>query len=101
MVADSPTWIDRLNAAGVPCGPIYSIDELFADPQVQYLDMVASVSSPHYNPLRLVAQPVHLSAGVSSVRRRPPERGEHTEEILRSLGYGPEEVAGLLRARTI
>jgi crotonobetainyl-CoA:carnitine CoA-transferase CaiB-like acyl-CoA transferase len=101
MVADSAAWIDQLNAAGVPCGPIYSIDEVFADPQVQHLDMVASVPSPHYNPLRLVAQPVHLSANVSSMRRRPPERGEHTDEILQSLGYAAEEVVGLRRARTI
>jgi len=101
MAADSAAWIGQLNAAGVPCGPIYSIDEVFADPQVQHLDMVASAASPHYNPLRLVSQPVHLSAAVSSIRTRPPERGEHTEEILRSLGFGPKEIDGLRRARTI
>lgn len=101
MAADSASWIDRLNVAGVPCGPIYSIDEMFSDPQVRHLDMVASVPSPHYDPLRLVSQPVHLSAATSRVPRRPPERGEHTDEILRSLGFGIEDLVKLRQARII
>jgi crotonobetainyl-CoA:carnitine CoA-transferase CaiB-like acyl-CoA transferase len=101
LAADSATWIGRLNDAGVPCGPIYSIDEVFADPQVQHLNMVASVASPHYNPLRLVSQPLHLSASSSDVRMRPPERGEHTQEILGSLGCSSEEIASLRRTGAI
>ena len=84
--AVSAEWIARLNAAGVPCGPIYSIDEVFTDPHIQHLGMVATVPSPHYDPLRLVAQPMHLSRTPSSVERRPPELGEHSDEILTSLG---------------
>ena len=99
--ADSATWIERFNVAGVPCGPIYSIDEVFADPQVQHLGMVAAVPSPHYDPLRLIAQPVHLSASPSSIRMRPPERGEHTEQILGSLGYSVHDVAALRRSGAI
>jgi formyl-CoA transferase len=101
ITADSVSWIGRLNAAGVPCGPIYSIDEMFADPQVRHLDMVASVPSPHYAPLRFVAQPVHLSATAGRVQRRPPERGEHTEEILRSLGFGAEDLTNFRRSKII
>ena len=101
LAADSASWIGRLNAAGVPCGPIYSIDEVFSDPQVQHLEMIASVPSPHYNPLRLVVQPVHLSGSASGVRMRPPERGEHTDEILGSLGYDSDQISGLRRTGAI
>jgi len=101
VVADSATWIDRLNQAGVPCGRIYSIDQVFADPQVQHLRMVETVASPHYHPLRLVAQGMNLSRTPSEVRLRPPECGEHTDEILGSLGYDSSQIAELRRRRVV
>jgi len=94
---DSSTWIDRLNQAGVPCGPIYAIDEVFADPQVRHLRMVEAVDSPHYHPLLLVAQPMRLSRTPSEIRSRPPECGEHTDEILGALHYSAEDIADLRR----
>jgi formyl-CoA transferase len=97
---DSATWIDRLNEAGVPCGRIYSIDQVFDDPQVRQLGMVATVDSPHYDPLRLVAQGVKLSRTPSEIHTRPPECGEHTVEVLGSLGYTSSEIAEL-RARGV
>jgi crotonobetainyl-CoA:carnitine CoA-transferase CaiB-like acyl-CoA transferase len=99
--ADSATWIERLNEAGVPCGRIYSIDQVFADPQVQALDMVETVDSPHYHPLRLVAQPMRLSRTGSEVHSRPPECGEHTAEILNALGYSAEQIAELRRREIV
>jgi len=98
--ADSATWIDRLNQAGVPCGRIYSIDQVFDDPQVRHLDMVASLPSPYFDPLRVVAQGVRLSRTPSQVRVRPPELGEHTDEILGSFGYTVKQIADW-RARGI
>jgi len=99
--ASSAAWIDRVNEAGVPCGRIYSIDEVFADPQVESLRMVESVPSPHYQPLRLVAQAVRLSRTPSAMRMRPPECGEHTTEILASLGYSAAEIAELRRREIV
>jgi crotonobetainyl-CoA:carnitine CoA-transferase CaiB-like acyl-CoA transferase len=91
----SEDWLQHLTEAGVACGPINTIDRVFADPQVQHLAMVEEIPSPHYDPLRLVGQPFRLSAGTSGVRRRPPERGEHTDEILASLGYDASAIASL------
>ncbi len=93
--ATSAIWIDRLNAAGVPSGPIYSVDQVFADPQVRHLNMVSTLPSPHYSPLRVITQPVHLSRTPPGVHRRPPERGEHSAEILERVGYTAAQIAGL------
>jgi crotonobetainyl-CoA:carnitine CoA-transferase CaiB-like acyl-CoA transferase len=99
--AGSEEWIERLNKAGVPCGRIYSIDQVFADPQVQHLRMVETVESPHYQPLRLVAQGVRLSRTPSRLHTRPPEMGEHTAGILSGLGYSAEQIADLRKRDVI
>ncbi len=93
--AGSAHWLNVLNEAGVPAGPIHTIDQVFADPQVQHLGMVEEIASPYFQPLRLVGQPFRLSNAGSAVRLRPPEHGEHTDQILESLGYTRENIAGL------
>jgi len=97
----SRTWIDRFNEAGVPCGPINSIDQVFADPQVQHLGMAQPVTSPALGEIRLVAQPMTLSATPTSMRLPPPENGEHTDEILAEFGYSTEQIATLRREGTV
>jgi crotonobetainyl-CoA:carnitine CoA-transferase CaiB-like acyl-CoA transferase len=91
----SAHWLAALEEAGVPGGPINTIDQVFADPQVQHLGMVEEIPSPYFDPLRVLAQPFRLSQAESGLRRRPPEHGEHTDEILTSLGYSVEKLAGL------
>ena len=99
--ADSATWIERFNSAGVPSGPINSIDQVFADPQVQQLGMAEKVTSPALGELTLVAQPVKLSGTPSSLKLAPPERGEHTDEILREFGFSAAEISGLRTSGTV
>ena len=91
----SAHWLQRLNEAGVPSGPINTIDQVFADPQVRHLGMVEEIPSPYFDPLRVVGQPFRLSGTESGVRLRPPEHGEHTDEILATLGYTAEAITGL------
>jgi crotonobetainyl-CoA:carnitine CoA-transferase CaiB-like acyl-CoA transferase len=87
---DTAEWIRLLNEAGVPSGPIYSIDQAFADPQVQQLGMVQKVGDVPY-----LGQPVTLSRTPSHVVSHPPAQGEHTAEVLRDLGYEDEKIAEL------
>ena len=91
----SDDWVKILNDAGVPCGPIYSIDEVFADPQVQHLGMAQVVESVGLGRQEVVGQAVNLSRTPSSIRMATPELGEHTDQILNDLGYAPEEIAEL------
>lgn len=95
---DRSHWIEQLNAGGVACGHINSLDEVFAEPQVQHLGMVKDVVSPHHGPQRLVGQPVQLQRTPSTVARAAPRRGEHTAEVLAELGVPPAEQARLKAA---
>jgi len=96
----SEHWIDTLSAAGVPCGSIYSIDQTFADPQVEHLKMSQKVMSDSLGELNLIGQPVVLDRTPSSIRVAPPERGQQTEELLSGLGYSTDEISDL-RTRNI
>jgi formyl-CoA transferase len=98
---DSDTWIARLNEAGVPCGQIYSIDQVFSDPQVQHLRPHAKIDSPHVGTLTLLRQPMTLSRTPSHIERHPPAIGEHTQEVLREAGFTSDEIAELTRERIV
>jgi formyl-CoA transferase len=93
--------IQKLNDAGVPAGPILSIDQVFADPQVEYLEMAQPVHSERYGDLRLVRLPVSLSRTPASLRRAAPEPGADTQTVLEEHGFSPEEIAALRRSGAI
>jgi crotonobetainyl-CoA:carnitine CoA-transferase CaiB-like acyl-CoA transferase len=96
----SAEWIDILNNAGVPCGPIYAIDEMFADPQVQHLGIVQPMSGGN-RVRQVMRQPVSLSRTPSRIAMPTPERGEHTDEVLAEFGFSEEEIASLRQANAI
>jgi crotonobetainyl-CoA:carnitine CoA-transferase CaiB-like acyl-CoA transferase len=102
LAADtSHAWVEQLNAAGVPCGPIYSIDQTFADPQVEHLRMAPSVETKDGKTLHLVGQPVSLSRTPSQLVAPPPALGEHTDEVLQEFGLSAPEISALRRAKVI
>ena len=97
---DSADWIERFTEAGVPCGEILSIDEVFAHPQVEHLALAAPMSSATRGAMRVLRQPVTLARTQGSIARATPERGEHSDEILAELGFGAAEIAAL-RERSV
>jgi len=91
----SAEWIERINDAGVPCGPIYKMDEVFADPQVRHIGIAQPVEHPNLGRIELVGQAVALSRTPSRLKTATPERGEHTDAVLRELGYDGDAIAQL------
>lgn len=94
-------WVAVLNTAGVPVGPIQTVDQALADPQVLARGMVAEVDHPTAGAVRLVNCPIRLSATPTTVRSAPPLLGQHTDEVLSELGFDPDAVATMRAAGTI
>jgi len=95
-------WLAALEPAGVPCGPINDLSQVFADPQVVHRRMQVKAAHPAAGEVTMVANPMKLSATPIGYERPPPLLGEHTEEVLTGLlGMGPDEIASLRAARAI
>jgi len=98
---NSAEWIDIFNKIGVPCGPIYSIDQMFADPQVKHLGIAQAAKRPDGKEQVFVGQPVELSRTPSSIVATPPEMGQHTDEVLKEFGFADSEIAALHEAKAV
>jgi formyl-CoA transferase len=89
----SAEWIAILNEAGVPCGPIYNVKEMYDDPHVRHLGLAVEVKSPALGEITIQNVPVTLSRTPAQVRTAAPEMGEHTDDVLRDAGYSADEIA--------
>ncbi len=91
----SNEWVEMLEKVGVPCGPINSIDKVFDDPQVKHLGIAQPIETIPFGDTELVGQPFNLSRSPSSMKQRPPEKGEHNEDVLLDLGFSIDELNDL------
>jgi crotonobetainyl-CoA:carnitine CoA-transferase CaiB-like acyl-CoA transferase len=94
-------WLGRLEAHGVPAGPIYRVDEVFADPQVEHLGIAVPVRHPELGDIRLVGQPIELSRTPAGIAAPTPDAGAHTNEILAEIGLDATAIADLRAAQVV
>ncbi len=88
-------WIATLNAAGVPCGRVMGLTEVFADPQVIDQEMVVTQDHPGHGAVRMLGFPIKFAEAPCQLRRPAPEIGGDSDAVLRELGYSSEEIAAL------
>ena len=89
-------WVEKLDAAGVPGGPVYTFDQTLADPQVQHRRMVHDIDHPKIGPMKTLGLPLKSSGDLTSIRKPAPLHGQHTQEVLRDAGYSEAQVRGLI-----
>jgi crotonobetainyl-CoA:carnitine CoA-transferase CaiB-like acyl-CoA transferase len=94
-------WTSALVAAGVPAGPVRSVDETLADPQLAARDMIAKVTHEAAGPISILGNPVKMSGTAGSIRTPPPTLGQHTTQVLEEIGFSAEEIARFRRDRVI
>ena len=92
VTKSSNEWVEKLEKVRVPCGPINSIDKVFEDPQVKHLGIAQSVDTIPFGETELVGQPFNLSRTPSSLKQRPPEKGEQNSDVLSELGFSDKEL---------
>ena len=95
VTKSSNEWVEKLEKVGVPCGPINSIDKVFEDPQVKHLGIAQSIDTIPFGETELVGQPFNLSRTPSSLKQRPPEKGEQNSDVLNELGFSDKELNDL------
>jgi crotonobetainyl-CoA:carnitine CoA-transferase CaiB-like acyl-CoA transferase len=91
----SAHWVELFEEAGVPCGPIYNIDQVLADPQVQHLDIAKPMQTKQLGTFKVVGSAINLTGVPKEIRKPTAAAGEHTDEVLQSVGYSAKEIEQL------
>jgi len=94
-------WLDILEAAGVPAGPVMDLEQVYADPQVRHREMLVELEDPELGTLKNIGIPVKLSLTPGRIRKRAPDLGEHTQEVLLAAGYSAAEAEALRQAGVV
>lgn len=94
-------WVSVLNAAGVPCGKVLDIGQVFEDPQVRHQQMRLTIDDPRHGPLDVLGFPIKFSDDPCRIHRMPPDLGEDTNSVLAELGYDTAAIAALRAARVV
>ena len=94
-------WVEIMNAAGIPSGPVNDIQQTFADPQVQHLEVATPITHPRVGEIKILRNATHLEGVSSAIRRPAPEAGEHSDEILREFGLADAEIDSLRESEII
>jgi crotonobetainyl-CoA:carnitine CoA-transferase CaiB-like acyl-CoA transferase len=103
VLATAPvaTWVERLTQAGLACDPIQSLDQVLSDPQARAREMIVSVEHPVAGNVNMIGVPVKLSETPGGIGAPPPTKGQHTEQILKRLGYTQDQIASMREAGVI
>ena len=94
-------WTEKFDAAGIPAGPINTIDRVFNDPQVKHVGMAAPVDSPLFGKTHFVSNPLNMTGATRDIRLNAPEPGQHNDEVLTWLGLSKDEIAALRKGKII
>jgi crotonobetainyl-CoA:carnitine CoA-transferase CaiB-like acyl-CoA transferase len=94
-------WFELMNEGGIPCGPVNTIDKVFADPQVKHVGIAVKGSVPDLGEITFVGQPANIDGVEKSIRLPPPALGAHTDDVLRDLKFSDAEIAELRREHVV
>jgi len=94
-------WLQKIEKARVPCGPVYTMEEVFSDPHIIHRGLVQEIDDPKLGKIKQVPFPVKFSETPAEVKSPPPEMGEHTEKVLLAFGYSREEIEDLKRENVV